>query len=202
MRWVVSTDSSHATSVPSAWMRSTGSPTPPHGVISYASSMTVKAWITPASDRGATTLAKLRPTSLSRSQPKNRSTDELSQQIVPALSMSASGKIEWSTIVSKVSNDGPTAWISSMRLPKGSSVWTRRMSGTSSAGRTSWPASTSSWHTTSRSSTSSAGWALAAGRKSASTPRWMRTVGPSNQQPPRAARASGLATRRRPRTPP
>src|SRR4029450_11002380 len=46
----------------------------------------------PASDRGATTRAKLRPTSLSRSQPKKRSTEARSQQIVPALWMSARGK--------------------------------------------------------------------------------------------------------------
>ena len=163
--------------------------------------MAVKAWITPASEWGAITLTKLRPISRSRSQPKNRSTERLIQHTVPALSTSASGKIECSAIVSNASKDGPTAWISSMRLPNGSSVWRRRMPGWSTAGRTSPPAATMCWHTASMSSTSRAGWALVAGRKSSCTPRWRRSDGASNQQPPGLV-PSGLGTRVSPSTPP
>ncbi len=162
--------------------------------------MEVKAWMTPASERGEITLAKLRPTSWSRFQPKNRSTEVLSQAMPPAWSMSARGKIECSAMASNVSGPGPTAWISSMRLPNGSSVWSRRIPGWSSAGRTSPPAATICWATTSMSSTSRAGWALAAARKSSSTPRCSRSHGPSNQHPAGLA-VGGLGTRASPSTP-
>ena len=158
--------------------------------------MAVKASIDPGQRPGAMTLAKLCPTSSSRS-PAEEALDRRCRARPRAARCRSAPAGRSSARPSPRTPRGRARPPGSARCGcrTGRRCGAGGIPGWSSAGRTSPPAATMRWHTTSRSSTTSAGWALVAGRKSASTPRWRRTDGPSNQQPPGSGGSGGLGTR-------